>query len=61
MVANQCVKLLLLEQLEYTVISLLSQHGCHGYRYLIENMEWLEEQLGDDDDDYFLFDCPGEL
>ena len=34
--------------------------GCYGYhRYLIQNIEWLKEQLGDDDDDYFLFDCPG--
>ena len=23
-------------------------------------MEWLEEQLGDFDDDYTLFDCPGD-
>ncbi|KAL5477955.1 hypothetical protein EMCRGX_G024819 [Ephydatia muelleri] len=29
--------------------------------YLAENMDWLEEQLGDDDDDYFLFDCPGQI
>ena len=28
-------------------------------RYLAENLDWLEEQLGDDDDDYFIFDCPG--
>ena len=27
----------------------------------MQNMEWLQEQLGDNDDDYFLFDCPGEL
>ena len=29
--------------------------------YLIKNMEWLEEQLGYADDDYFIFDCPGRL
>lgn len=29
--------------------------------YLLENIGWLEEQLGDDDDDYFLFDCPGQI
>lgn len=24
-------------------------------------MEWLQEQLGDEDDDYILFDCPGQI
>jgi len=28
-------------------------------RYLVQNLDWLEEQLGDFDDDYTLFDCPG--
>nr|QBH74278.1 hypothetical protein [Carausius morosus] len=29
--------------------------------YLLENAEWLEEQLGEGDDDYILFDCPGQI
>eukprot|EP00126_Sphaerothecum_destruens_P000185 Sdes_comp10228_c0_seq1m1851 len=29
--------------------------------YLIENIEWLQEQLGDFDEDYLLFDCPGQI
>lgn len=30
--------------------------------YLIENSDWLKEQLGEDvDDDYLLFDCPGQI
>jgi len=29
--------------------------------YLQQNLSWLEEQLGDGDDDYFLFDCPGQI
>ncbi|XP_043464319.1 GPN-loop GTPase 3 [Leptopilina heterotoma] len=29
--------------------------------YLMEHIEWLEEQLGDTDDDYILFDCPGQI
>ncbi|KAH9638757.1 hypothetical protein HF086_001997 [Spodoptera exigua] len=28
---------------------------------LLENCDWLEEQLGDVDDDYLLFDCPGQI
>ena len=28
-------------------------------RYLVQNMDWLEQSLGDFDDDYVLFDCPG--
>nr|QBH74276.1 hypothetical protein [Aphelinus abdominalis] len=29
--------------------------------FLIENLSWLEEQLGDSEDDYIIFDCPGQL
>jgi len=30
--------------------------------FLLENLEWLEEALGEDeDDDYILFDCPGQI
>lgn len=25
----------------------------------MENMDWLEEELGGYDDDYLIFDCPG--
>lgn len=31
------------------------------FRYLIENPDWLEENIGEEfDDDYILFDCPGD-
>ncbi|XP_008555739.1 GPN-loop GTPase 3 [Microplitis demolitor] len=29
--------------------------------YLVENPGWLDEQLGDVDDDYIIFDCPGQI
>jgi len=29
--------------------------------FLMENTEWLEEALGEDEDDYVLFDCPGQI
>lgn len=29
--------------------------------YLVENSDWLQEQLGEGVDDYFLFDCPGQI
>lgn len=29
--------------------------------FLLENREWLEEALGEDEDDYILFDCPGQI
>jgi len=29
--------------------------------FLLENQEWLEEALGEGDDDYVLFDCPGQI
>jgi len=28
---------------------------------LVENSSWLEEKLGDVDDDYIIFDCPGQI
>lgn len=27
----------------------------------MQNMDWLEEELGGFDDDYLIFDCPGTL
>ncbi|XP_054281858.1 GPN-loop GTPase 3-like [Macrosteles quadrilineatus] len=29
--------------------------------YLLENVDWLRDQLGDGDDDYTIFDCPGQI
>lgn len=29
--------------------------------YLVENIEWLAEQIDDFGDDYLLFDCPGQV
>lgn len=29
--------------------------------FLIENSEWLRDKLGDHEDDYILFDCPGQI
>ena len=29
--------------------------------FLMENSEWLEDALGEDEDDYVLFDCPGQI
>uniref|UniRef100_A0A161M418 GPN-loop GTPase 3 n=1 Tax=Triatoma infestans TaxID=30076 RepID=A0A161M418_TRIIF len=29
--------------------------------YFLENPEWLKDNLGEDDGDYILFDCPGQI
>lgn len=29
--------------------------------YLLENSDWLRDELGDMEDDYILFDCPGQI
>jgi len=29
--------------------------------YLMQNMDWLEEELGGYEDDYLIFDCPGQI
>jgi len=31
------------------------------FEYLLENMDWLEEELGGYEDDYLVFDCPGQI
>lgn len=30
-------------------------------RYLLQHMDWLDEELGEYEDDYLIIDCPGEL
>lgn len=29
--------------------------------YLVENSDWLQERIGEQEDDYLLFDCPGQI
>ncbi len=29
--------------------------------FLLDNLSWLEEALGEYDDDYLIFDCPGQI
>uniref|UniRef100_A0A7S4NVB5 GPN-loop GTPase 3 n=1 Tax=Paramoeba aestuarina TaxID=180227 RepID=A0A7S4NVB5_9EUKA len=29
--------------------------------FLLDNIEWLEENMGDYDQDYLIFDCPGQI
>ena len=29
--------------------------------FLLENLDWLEGVLGEEEDDYILFDCPGQI
>ncbi|ETW84367.1 hypothetical protein HETIRDRAFT_439143 [Heterobasidion irregulare TC 32-1] len=31
------------------------------FEYLLENMDWFEEELGEYDDDYLIIDCPGQI
>jgi len=34
----------------------------YAMEYIADNMEWLEERLGEAiDDDYYIFDCPGQI
>ena len=29
--------------------------------FLIENLDWLDQELGQDEEDYWIFDCPGQI
>lgn len=31
------------------------------HRYLLNNLDWLEEELGPYEDDYLIIDCPGQI
>ncbi|KAM9956026.1 hypothetical protein ACTFIW_002238 [Dictyostelium discoideum] len=33
----------------------------YAMEYLIENMDWLTDELGDYEDDYLIIDCPGQI
>ncbi|KAJ3392977.1 ATP binding protein [Lobulomyces angularis] len=42
------------------------QYGPNGaliycLEYLLENLDWLEDELGNFDDDYLIIDCPGQI
>ncbi|PPQ77290.1 hypothetical protein CVT25_010872 [Psilocybe cyanescens] len=42
------------------------EYGPNGglvycFEYLMQNMDWLEEELGGFEDDYLVFDCPGQI
>lgn len=43
------------------IVHIVFSHACLGDRYLLQNMDWLEEELGGFEDDYLIFDCPGML
>lgn len=31
------------------------------FEYLLNNLDWLEEEIGDYNDEYLIFDCPGQI
>ncbi|AQZ11370.1 YLR243W [Zygosaccharomyces parabailii] len=31
------------------------------FEYLLQNLDWLDEEIGDYNDEYLLFDCPGQI
>ncbi|GAC72536.1 putative transcription factor FET5 [Moesziomyces antarcticus T-34] len=31
------------------------------YRYLLDNLDWLDDELGEFNDDYIIIDCPGQI
>ncbi|KAF9006450.1 GPN-loop GTPase [Cyathus striatus] len=42
------------------------EYGPNGglvycFEYLLQNMDWLEEELGSYEDDYLIIDCPGQI
>ena len=32
-----------------------------GFRYLLNNLDWLDDELGGYEDDYLIIDCPGQI
>ena len=46
--------------MEWVIESIEWRMNFVCFRYFERNLDWLHEQLGDEEDDYFLFDCPGK-
>lgn len=44
-----------------SVSLLVPAFSFNFHRYLLENLDWLQESLGDYEDDYLLIDCPGQI
>lgn len=42
------------------------EYGPNGglvycFEFLLQNLDWLDEEIGDYDDEYLIFDCPGQI
>lgn len=42
------------------------EYGPNGglvycFDFLLKNLDWLDEEIGDFDDEYLIFDCPGQI
>jgi GTPase SAR1 family protein len=42
-------------------LKLLENNRKLTERYLLNNLDWLDDELGDYDDDYLIIDCPGQI
>ena len=31
------------------------------FEFLLNNLDWLDEEIGDYNDEYLIFDCPGQI
>lgn len=36
-------------------------HSAYSFSYLLNNLDWLENELGEYDNDYLVIDCPGQI
>lgn len=42
------------------------EYGPNGglvycFEFLLQNLDWLDDEIGDFDDEYLIFDCPGQI
>lgn len=42
------------------------EYGPNGglvycFEFLLQNLDWLDDEIGDYDDEYLIFDCPGQI
>jgi len=45
--------------MEYASCTLILNAHPFEFRHLLENLDVLEEEIGDFEDDYLIIDCPG--
>ena len=57
----ECVPLSLMWWVIRVLLGSLRANTCGSCRFLVSNLEWLRDEIGNYEDDYIIIDCPGQI